>query len=127
MPRVAHDVEDSPQHPQASGYPAVAAFIARDKDRSTAIYRRFHRLSARNLLNLENELLELEAKQDNQDAEDRRLAKFGDRDAVEYIETWEKAREIGNVERLKLVEDIRGKLKEYRISYLQIGIDVASH
>lgn len=50
------------------GYPRYAAFIANDEDRSTTIYRRFERLSARNLLYLETELAELEASQDRLDS-----------------------------------------------------------
>ena len=53
------------------GYPRFAAFIANDEDRSTTIYRRFERLSARNLLYLETELQELEASQDQLDAASR--------------------------------------------------------
>ena len=52
------------------GYPSLAAFIASDSDKSTAIYRRFDRLSARNLLYLQSELVELEAQQDALDEED---------------------------------------------------------
>ena len=50
------------------GYPRFAAFVANDSDRSTTIFRRFERLSARNLLYLETELMELEAAQDRLDA-----------------------------------------------------------
>ena len=50
------------------GYPRFAAFVANDSDRSTTIFRRFERLSARNLLYLETELSELEAAQDRLDA-----------------------------------------------------------
>ncbi|KAF2653850.1 hypothetical protein K491DRAFT_769235 [Lophiostoma macrostomum CBS 122681] len=50
-----------------SGYPALAAFIASDIDQTSAIFKRFKRLGARNLLHLESELAELEAKQDNFD------------------------------------------------------------
>ena len=53
-----------------NGYPSLAAFIFQDRDKSTAIYRRFDRLSARNLLYLQSELVELETKQDEYDAED---------------------------------------------------------
>ena len=52
------------------GYPSLAAFIASDRDKSTAIYRRFDRLSARNLLYMQSELVELEARQDAFDADD---------------------------------------------------------
>ncbi|KAH8757403.1 hypothetical protein BGZ57DRAFT_644810 [Hyaloscypha finlandica] len=51
------------------GYPRFAAFIANDEDRSTTIFRRFQRLSSRNLLYLESELAYLEAEQDRLDQE----------------------------------------------------------
>ncbi|KAH7400465.1 hypothetical protein BKA64DRAFT_642608 [Cadophora sp. MPI-SDFR-AT-0126] len=51
------------------GYPRYSAFIASDEDKSTTIFRRFQRLSTRNLLYLESELSELEAAQDKLDAE----------------------------------------------------------
>ena len=57
------DVEnDAVKISYLKGYPSLAAFIASDKDKSTVIYRRFDRLSARNLLYLQSELAELEAK-----------------------------------------------------------------
>src|SRR5437762_10304769 len=56
------------QYPE--GYPRFAAFIAHDADKSTTIFRRFERLAARNLLYLEGELFELEAKQDKLDEDD---------------------------------------------------------
>jgi hypothetical protein len=46
--------------------------MSNDEDKSTTIFRRFERLSARNLLYLESELAELEAKQDRLDVESRR-------------------------------------------------------
>ncbi|KAF8860881.1 hypothetical protein BDZ45DRAFT_777884 [Acephala macrosclerotiorum] len=52
-----------------AGYPRFAAFISHGEDSSTTIYRRFQRLSARNLLYLESELAELEAEQDRLDQE----------------------------------------------------------
>jgi hypothetical protein len=60
-----------PWNQYTMGYPRYAAFIANDEDRSTTIYRRFERLSARNLLYLETELSELEAAQDRLDASSR--------------------------------------------------------
>lgn len=42
------------------GYASLAAFIANDKVKSTAIYRRFDQLSARNLLYLQSELIDLQ-------------------------------------------------------------------
>lgn len=54
------------------GYPRFSAFISADPDKSTTIFRRFERLSARNLLYLESELADLEAEQDRLDLESRR-------------------------------------------------------
>jgi hypothetical protein len=49
----------APQPPKhLSGYPSFAAFISQDPD--AAIYRKFERLSARNLLYLQSELHHLE-------------------------------------------------------------------
>jgi len=58
------------------GYPRFAAFIANDEDRSTTIFRRFQRLSSRNLLYLESELAYLEAEQDRLDQESRKSHKL---------------------------------------------------
>ena len=100
------------------GYPSLAAFIARDCDKSTAIYRRFDRLSARNLLYLQSELVELEARQDAFDAEDlsgtlenKKSARYWQtlqRRAVEPGYTREK-------QRVEVLEEVRKKIKEYRM------------
>lgn len=68
----------------ARGYPRFAAFIAHDPDKSTAIYRRFKRLSARNLLYLESELSELETEQDELDDEAKRNEDIG-----EMLQNWD--------------------------------------
>ncbi len=67
-----------------SGYPRYSAFIASDEDKSTTIFRRFQRLSARNLLYLESELSELEAIQDRLDQEAKR-----DEDLELSAQSWE--------------------------------------
>ena len=99
------------------GYPSLAAFIASDCDKSTAIYRRFDRLSARNLLYLQSELLELEARQDALDAEDS----CGLIEDKESSRNWQvlqrRAAEPGNTkqkERVKVLKEIRELMKEYR-------------
>ena len=66
------------------GYPRYSAFIASDEDKSTTIFRRFQRLSTRNLLYLESELSELEAIQDRLDAEAKR-----DEDLRLSAQSWE--------------------------------------
>jgi hypothetical protein len=45
------------------GYPSLAEFIASDPDHTSLVFRRFDKLAARNLLYLQSELAELEAKQ----------------------------------------------------------------
>ena len=55
---------------QLEGYPAFAHFIARDRD--AAIYRKFERLSARNLLYQQSELHDLERQLEELDQEDAR-------------------------------------------------------
>jgi hypothetical protein len=45
---------------QRDGYPALADFVAQDPDHETFVFRRFKRLGARNILNLQGELIKLE-------------------------------------------------------------------
>ncbi|KAF2190165.1 hypothetical protein K469DRAFT_747392 [Zopfia rhizophila CBS 207.26] len=73
------------QYPE--GYPRFAAFIAHDADKSTTIFRRFERLAARNLLYLEGELFELEAKQDKLDEDD-----WNDARLTRNLRKWEPTR-----------------------------------
>lgn len=44
---------------QQDGYPALADFVAQDPDQETFVFRRFESLSARNILNLQGELIKL--------------------------------------------------------------------
>jgi hypothetical protein len=116
------DVEnDSVKITYLKGYPSLAAFIASDKDKSTVIYRRFDRLSARNLLYLQSELAELEAKQDTFDAEDLRASTEEKGVASNWLAFKARAAEDGNErekERMQLVREIREKIKEYREAIL---------
>jgi hypothetical protein len=98
------------------GYPSLAAFIASDRDKSTAIYRRFDRLSARNLLYLQSELQELEERQDAFDAEDLHGGLQEKKSARNWQALKKKAKQQNNErekKRLDLVFEIRDKLKEY--------------
>ena len=99
------------------GYPSLAAFIARDPDHSTAIYRRFDRLSARNLLHLQAELATLEKRQDELDKQDLMSDEL---DAKEKARNWdtllaraESGRDDEAEERVKTAKAIREKIKEY--------------
>lgn len=99
---------------QLEGYPTFAEFIAKDRD--AAIYRKFERLSARNLLYQQSELhdLERQLKQlDHEDAED-----IDNRAAQEAAVNWEHFSKDTSREaehRRSLQTDIKTKLKEYRM------------
>ncbi len=54
-----------------SGFPQTAHFLAADPDKSAVIFRRFDRVSIRNLLYLEGRIAALETLQDDLDREDK--------------------------------------------------------
>lgn len=92
------------------GYPSLAAFMASDRDKTTLIFKRFNRLSARNLLYLESELAELQTKLDAYDEQDR-----VDADSLQCARNWEsfKRRAESQPERMQLIKQIRNTMKEY--------------
>ncbi|KAF2182350.1 hypothetical protein K469DRAFT_586666 [Zopfia rhizophila CBS 207.26] len=97
------------------GYPSLAAFIASDRDQTAAIYRRYNRLAARNLLHLQSELAELEAEQDRLDEEER----LGDNASKQFSRNWPDfccaaLSDPRQKERKQLAENIRTTLHEYR-------------
>lgn len=100
------------------GFPSLASFIASDPDHTSLVFKRFDRLAARNLLYLQSELAELQTRQDEFDAEDQVLG-LGNFHAKECAMNWESFRDAAEAdnekqkERMKLVTDIRAKLKEY--------------
>jgi hypothetical protein len=53
----------------ATGFAAAAEFLASDADRESFIFRKFSRLAARNLLDMQNELKYLEREQEKLDRE----------------------------------------------------------
>lgn len=98
------------------GYPSLAAFVASDSYHDTAIFRRFNRLSARNLLQLQSDLMELEAQQDALDEEDLHASTRDKEGARDWQILKAKAGEMDNSrekERLRVALEIRGKLREY--------------
>jgi hypothetical protein len=107
-----------------NGFPRVAAKIAHDRDKTTTIYRRFDRLSARNLLFLQAELAELEALQDSYDSADLNTT---DQAIIDGHSDWAEferyAKETDNnghpvrpeeKKKMDLALKIRTRLKEYR-------------
>lgn len=113
--------DDKIQIRYVKGYPSLAHFIASDHDKSTAIYRRFDRLSARNLLYLQSELVRLEARQAQYDIEDLGNGteeKASVRDWDIFRDKAEEADNVREKERMALVLEIRAKMKEYREAIL---------
>lgn len=117
---IPKDLEmDTIQVRYINGYPSLAAFMASDDDKSTSIYRRFDRLSARNLLYLQSELVELEAQQKTLDVKDT-ADLYAATEEMESVRDWRtlkaRANEAGNLrekEQLRIALEIREKIKEY--------------
>jgi hypothetical protein len=106
-----------------NGYATVASSIAQDPDNETYVFRRFDRLTARNLLNLQGEMLAL---QDELDALDEKAASSPDPDLHSSMRSWaalaRNAKDShgrnGEEERrrLKIAGDLEVKLRKYRES-----------
>ncbi|ORY13958.1 hypothetical protein BCR34DRAFT_561312 [Clohesyomyces aquaticus] len=107
------------EHGEApDGYPALTNWIAADPDNETFVFRKFDRLAARNLLNLQSELFEIEAALDGFDVETSKgedvTRKMSARDWGTFVENfndpqgpkWAK-------DRRRLELDLRSKIKEY--------------
>ncbi|KAF2027640.1 hypothetical protein EK21DRAFT_71367 [Setomelanomma holmii] len=79
------DIEKVAGEPKyLSGFPSLAAFIATDRDKTTAIFKRFKRLGARHLLHLQCQLAKL---QTGLDAFDREEA-LSDLNTKQYSRNW---------------------------------------
>ena len=101
-----------------SGYPSLAAFIATDRDQTTAIFKRFKRLGARHLLHLQSHLAELQAELDYLDQEDL----HGSLATKQYARNWKKfcdtaTHDSRQKKKKDLVEEIGRSLKLYREQY----------
>lgn len=110
------DIEFANTDGPANGFPSIAAKIAKDKDKTTTIYRRFDRLAARNLLYLQSRLQKLEAELDQYDAEDFHK---GDVLAKRSLTSWEDFEENAKDrdwerKRMDLAMDVQTALKTYR-------------
>ncbi|KAL8933387.1 MAG: hypothetical protein Q9211_005810 [Gyalolechia sp. 1 TL-2023] len=123
------EMEEFPRR-YIKGYPSLAAFIASDSYNSTAIYRRFTRLSARNLLHLQSDLMELEARQDALDTEDLQGSRLEKVSARDWQALKERAAQVSNArERERLQKRKEGQqlayLSERRLHTTVALIDVA--
>jgi hypothetical protein len=106
------------------GFPRVADRIAFDPDKTSTIFRRFDCLSARNLLFLEAQLAELEARQNRSDEQDLIAAALT---IVECHSDWRKFEAYATerngdgsfakpdqAAKMELALEIKDKLNEYR-------------
>lgn len=106
--------------PYVTGFPSLANFMVSDDEHSGIIFRRFRRLSARNLLYMQSELAELEAQQEKYDREDAALTttvseKAGLRD-WSVFEKRANSKVDREKTRMELAEKINAQLKQYRMS-----------
>ncbi|KAF7189846.1 hypothetical protein HII31_08953 [Pseudocercospora fuligena] len=117
VPKQHADVEQAVQTPAERGLPALAAFLAGDPDSETYIFRKFSVLTARHLVHLQCELLELEQQLKSLDDD---LNTKGDLQATLSFRDWDEF--IANAEDQsrgewklnQLVQKIGHKLEEYR-------------
>ncbi|KAM7204001.1 hypothetical protein V8F33_001972 [Rhypophila sp. PSN 637] len=93
------------------GFPSLAAFIASDPDRTAGIFKRFDRLAARNLLNIQAELAELQAQLDIFDNDDKISM-----ESLQSLRNWSdyKKRQAEDPARMELMIKIKEAMKEYR-------------
>ena len=107
--------------PARDGYPSLATWIAHDPDSESYVFRKFDRLSARNLLNLQSQLIDLERRIDRWDDEARRSQDFDLRLSMRRWETFEElAQDPQRPEhqRAKLDTALKEKLREYHEALL---------
>ncbi|KAH6848244.1 hypothetical protein B0I37DRAFT_159582 [Chaetomium sp. MPI-CAGE-AT-0009] len=101
-----------------TGFPLLAQRIALNPDYESFIFRKFDRLSARNLLHLEGKLAYLEHKLDQ--ADERAALPSADNESRRSIRAWEafeeNAADPARPEHMhmKLTEQIQETLKEYQ-------------
>jgi hypothetical protein len=97
------------------GYPALAEWVARDPDHETFIFRRFDRLAARNLLNLQSELVAIEDKLDRIDQDSRLRLDAGLMCWETFAEEVEDQDSEGRAkERRSLYDKLERRVKDYR-------------
>lgn len=108
-----------------NGYSSLAAFIA--SDRELSVYRKFRRISSRNLLYLQSELRILENELDRLDQEDLN----SDTGSIRHLGSQcfaelSKADDAGSKERRELIQNIRKLTKEYRSKMTPLHLFIAN-
>ncbi|KJX95072.1 hypothetical protein TI39_contig4134g00039 [Zymoseptoria brevis] len=111
------------------GFPAVTRFIARDPDSETFVFRKFSQLTARNLVHMQSELIDLERQMKELDRK-AEPAPSNDLEFVLASRSWETMKRLADErdgdERglMSLSEKIEAKLEKYHAALLQAG-DIA--
>ncbi|KAK4888647.1 hypothetical protein LTR27_012491 [Elasticomyces elasticus] len=105
---------------QMDGYPAVASFIAKDPDSESFVFRKFNTLTARKLLHAQAELLDLEQRLEDFDAQ---TVASPDHELHFSARRWETFTANAKVrseerERKVLLDEIEVKLERYHQSLL---------
>lgn len=102
---------------QRDGYPSLAAWIAHDPDNESYVFRKFDKLSARNLLGMQSQLISLEMKIESiEDA----MRNSGDPENLVSLARWEtyeeRAKDPKTLEyqKMKTEENLKNRIKEYR-------------
>lgn len=99
------------------GYPAMANFMARDPDHEIDVFRKFKTLTARNLLNLQGEIMALEEELGRLDQAAATSAGF---DGILQLSmrSWSAMRKNAHrqqkQDRMNLAKELKLKLKDYR-------------
>ncbi|KAH7088777.1 hypothetical protein FB567DRAFT_619589 [Paraphoma chrysanthemicola] len=98
-----------------AGFPSLTAFIATDRDHTSAIFKRFKRLGARNLLHLQSRLAALQVDLDVFDREEE----HGGLDAKQYSRNWESFSAVAETDprqkqKKALLDEIGRTLADYR-------------
>ena len=116
---------------QGDGYPALSVFVIGDPDHETYVFRKFRKLGARNLLDLQGELIKLESDAENLE---REAATRTDPDTHFSMRSWTTLdanaqkgdREWGRKQR-ELAEILEFKLKKYCQFTSKIAHGVCMH
>lgn len=109
--------EDPEKGGHRDGYPSLAAWIAHDPDNESFVFRKFDRLGARNLLNLQSQLISLESKIERLD---NLMRNNGDPEVLLSLARWEtyeeRTKDPSSIEyeKMMLEKELKDKIKEYR-------------
>ncbi|OJJ46802.1 hypothetical protein ASPZODRAFT_2031448 [Penicilliopsis zonata CBS 506.65] len=100
------------------GYPALSAWMSTDPDDEGFIFRRFSRLSARNLLHLQSQVLSLEHQLDELDQESRQSQDVGLRRWETFADEASALHNEPAQRRQRLYETLEERIKAYHQALL---------